>query len=239
MKQNFITVKELPDSERPYEKFQNFGVESLSDAELLAVIIRSGTQGRKSIEVSQDFLRMGQKNLLNLYEVSFEDMKRIHGIGPVKAIQLKCIAELSKRIAVTRYGERICLDNPRSIADYYMEPMRHEKQEKSVVLFFDTKCRLLEDVILSVGSATCAFVSPREIFLAALKYHAVQIVLLHNHPSGFPEPSAEDDAVTKRVAESGMLIGIPLVDHIIVGDGAYYSYRERKRMIYKGENNDE
>lgn len=231
MKQNFTTVKELPDSEKPYEKFLKSGAESLSDAELLAVIIRSGTHGRRSIEVSQDFLNREQRSLLNLYEVSFEDMLKIHGIGRVKAIQLKCIAELSKRISEERYQKRICMDHPKTIADYYMERMRHEKQERLLALFFDAKCRLLEDVMMSVGSATSAFVSPREIYLAALRYKAVQIVLIHNHPSGIPEPSAEDDAVTKKVAESGLLLGIPLVDHIILGDRSYYSYKERKRII--------
>lgn len=239
MSDSFTTIKELPDSERPYEKFLKTGAESLSDAELLAVIIRSGTHGRKSIEVSQDFLGIGNRNLLNLYDVSFEDMKRIRGIGQVKAIQLKCIAELSRRIAETRYQERICMNNPKSIADYYMERLRHERQERLMVLFFDAKCRLLEDVMLSVGSATSAFVSPREIFLAAFRHSAVQIVLLHNHPSGVPEPSMEDDVVTRRVLEGGRLLGIPLVDHIILGDQCYYSYTEHKRIIYKGENNDE
>lgn len=231
MKEQFTPVKELPDSERPYEKFLKSGAESLSDAELLAVIIRSGTHGRKSIEVSQDFLKKGNQNLLNLYAIPYEEMLKIHGIGQVKAIQLKCIAELSKRISAAYYQDRICLNNPKSIADYYMERMRHEKQEQLLVLFFDTKCRLLEDVRMSVGSATTTFVSPREIFLAALRYRAVQIVLIHNHPSGTPEPSMEDDAVTKRVAESGSLLGIPLVDHIILGDHSYYSYHERKRIL--------
>lgn len=231
MKPNFTTVKELPDSEKPYEKFLESGVESLSDAELLAVIIRSGTQGKRSVEVSQDLLSIGNRNLLNLYTLSFADMQKIPGIGQIKAIQLKCIAELSKRIAKARYQDKLCLDNPCSIANYYMERMRHEKQERTLVLFFDARCRLLEDVMMSVGSATAAFVSPREIFLAALSRDAVQIVLMHNHPSGDPEPSVEDDAVTKRVAESGRLLGIPLVDHIIIGDHLYYSYRECKRII--------
>lgn len=230
MKQT-TTIKELPDSERPYEKFLKSGPTSLSDAELLAVVIRSGTNGRKSIEVSQDFLSGGNRNLLNLYEIPYEEMLKIRGIGPVKAIQLKCIAELSRRISETKYCDRICMDNPRTIADYYMERMRHERQETLLVLFFDARCRLLEDVIMSVGSATSTFVSPREIFLAALRYNAVQIVLIHNHPSGSPEPSAEDDTVTERVAGSGALLGIPLVDHIIIGDHSYYSYHEHQRII--------
>lgn len=239
MKSDFTRTKELPDSEKPYEKFLKSGVQSLSDAELLAVIIRSGTKGRRSGEVSQEFLSRGGQNLLNLYEISYEEMLKIRGIGQVKAIQLKCIAELSRRISETRYRDRICLNHPKTIADYYMERMRHERKEQVLALFFDARCRLLEDVTLSVGSATSTSVSPREIFLAALRYNAVQFVLLHNHPSGFPEPSQADDAVTRRVAQSGILIGIPLMDHIIIGDHSYYSYNEHKRIIYKGENDDE
>lgn len=231
MQKNITTIKELPDSERPYEKFLKSGVKVLSDAELLAIIIRSGTQGRKSIEVAQDFLSRGNHNLLNLYEISYEDMQKIRGIGQIKAIQLKCIAELSRRISEAHYIDKICLNHPKTIVDYYRERMRHEKQEQLLVLYFDAKCRLLEDVIISVGSATATFVSPREIFLGAIRYNAVQIVLLHNHPSGFSEPSREDDVVTKRVAESGKLLGIPLIDHIIIGDRSYYSYAERKRII--------
>ena len=219
MNHHFTTVKELPDSEKPYEKFLISGVESLSDAELIAVIIRSGTRGTRSVEVAQELLRQDGHDLLNLYTLSVQDMQKIPGIGQVKAIQLKCIAELSKRMAKTRYKERICLGDPGSIASYYMEDMRHESRERTMVLLFDAKCRLLEKVMMSVGSATAALVSPREIFLAALDKSAIQIVLMHNHPSGDPSPSAEDDAVTKRVA-----------DHIIIGDRTYYSYRECKRI---------
>lgn len=232
MKQH-LTTKELPDSEKPYEKFLKSGAEALSDAELLAVIIRTGTCGRKSIDVAQEFLCAGCGNLLNLYETAYEDMLRIPGIGRIKAIQLKCIAELSKRIAATKYGERICLNNAASIADYYMESLRHKKQELLLLAMFDIKCRLLEDTVLSVGSATAAVVSAREIFIRALSAGAVQIVLIHNHPSGRAEPSGEDQAVTEQVAAAGSLLGIPLSDHIIIGDRAYYSFREHEKISEK------
>mgnify|MGYP003372570430 FL=1 len=231
MEQNFTSMKQLPDSEKPYEKFLESGAEALSDAELLAVIIRSGTQGKKAIEVAQDFLAQGSRNLLNLYELSFEEMKQVHGIGTVKAIQLKCAAELSKRIAKTRYQDSLSMNHPQTIADYYMERMRHEKQERLVVLFFDSRCRLLSEATVSIGSITQTPVSPREIFLAALRFRAVQIVLLHNHPSGSAQPSVQDDAVTERVRECGCLLEIPLIDHLILGDQSYYSYREHKRIL--------
>lgn len=225
-----LTIKELPDSEKPYEKYMKSGPASLSDAELLAVIIRSGTCGRKSIEVAQDFLNRGVRNLLNLYEISHEDMMKIPGIGQVKAIQLKCIAELSKRIAKTQSCDNVRLGNAKSIASYYMEQLRHEKKEHLILAMFDSKCRLMEDAVLTIGSATSTFVVPREIFQTALRAKAVHIVLLHNHPSGDPAPSANDDAITERLSECGRLLEIPLSDHIIIGDNSYYSYCEHQKL---------
>ena len=224
--ENHLTIKELPDSEKPYEKFLAYGPDSLSDAELLAVIIKSGTNGLKSVEVAQNFLNQKNRNLMNLYDVTYEEMLNMKGIGKVKAIQLKCIAELSNRITATKYMERISLRDARSIAIYFMEKLRHETQEHLVVCMFDSKCRLLAEEVISKGSVNSSIVSPREIFLLALQKRAVHIVLLHNHPSGVSAPSAEDDEVTKRISECGQMIGIPLSDHIIIGDKNYFSYRE-------------
>ncbi|MBQ8279390.1 MAG: DNA repair protein RadC [Roseburia sp.] len=221
-----LTIKDLPDSEKPYEKFLKYGPESLSDAELLAVIIKSGTNGLKSVEVAQNFLNQKNRNLMNLYDVSYEEMQRMKGIGKVKAIQLKCIAELSNRITATRYIQLISLKDARSIATYFMEKLRHETQELLVLCMFDSKCRLIADEVISKGSVNSSIVPPREIFMLALRKCAVHIVLLHNHPSGVSAPSREDNEVTQRIAECGQMIGIPLSDHIIIGDQNYFSYRE-------------
>lgn len=221
-----LTIKDLPDSEKPYEKFLKYGPEHLSDAELLAVIIKSGTAGLKSVEVAQNFLNQKNHNLMNLYDVSYEEMLNMKGIGKVKAIQLKCIAELSNRITATRYIQKVALRDAGSIAVYFMEKLRHETQEQLVLCMFDTKCRLIADEVISKGSVNSSIVPPREIFITALQKHAVHIVLLHNHPSGISAPSREDDEVTRRIAECGQMIGIPLSDHIIIGDHNYYSYRE-------------
>lgn len=221
-----LTIKDLPDSEKPYEKFMNYGPEYLSDAELLAVIIKSGTSGLKSIEVAQNFLNQKNRNLMNLYDVSYDEMLQLKGIGKVKAIQLKCIAELSNRITTTRYAQQISLRDARSIATYFMEKLRHENQELLVLCMFDSQCRLLAEEVISKGSVNSSIVPSREIFLVALQKQAVHIVLLHNHPSGVSLPSREDDEATRRIAECGQMIGIPLSDHIIIGDHNYYSYRE-------------
>lgn len=223
---NHLTIKELPDSEKPYEKFLKYGPGSLSDAELLAVIIKSGTNGLKSVDVAQNLLNRKNRNLMNLYDIPFEEMLKIRGIGKVKAIQLKCIAELSNRITSTKYSREVSMRNPESIARYYMEQLRHLRQEELILCMFDSKCNLISDAVISKGSVNSSLVPPREIFLFALRKEAVHIVLLHNHPSGLAIPSKEDDEVTRRVAECGRLLEIPLSDHIIIGDHNYYSYRE-------------
>ena len=221
-----ITMKELPESERPYEKFLKKGPETLSDAELLAVILRSGSQTRTAIELAQDVLCREQQNLLNLNRLSMEDLAKIPGIGRVKAIQLKCIAEISKRMTATLYQKNLVATEPKTIAYYYMEQLRHEGKEKLLLAMFDTKNHFLGDEVLSIGTVNSSLVSPREIYLRALDRQAVNIIILHNHPSGDATPSDEDKRITGRVAECGRMLGINLADHIIIGDSCYTSFRE-------------
>ncbi len=225
--QKHLTVKELPDSEKPYEKCMNYGPEYLSDAELLAVFIRTGTKGTTSIELAQQLLAGGRRNLLNLYYYSCKRLMQIPGIGEVKAVQLKCIAEISKRIANTVRLQEAEFDQPHSVANYYMERLRHEKRESFIVCMLDSKCRLLGDHVLSIGSANSSLVSPREVFIQALQAQAVSIIILHNHPSGDPRPSREDKQVTECIADCGRMLQIELSDHIIIGDNNYYSFREK------------
>ncbi len=222
-----LTVKELPDSERPYEKCLHYGPQRLSDAELLAVIFRTGTQGATSIELARQILAEGNRNLLNLYSYDCKRLMEIPGIGMVKAVQLKCIAEISRRIAQAVRIQRVVFDQPASIADYYMERLRHEEKEQVIVCMFDSKCHLLGDSVLSIGTSNASLISPRDVFIQALRAQAISIILLHNHPSGNPMPSREDARITERVAACGRLLQIRLADHIIIGDNNYYSFREK------------
>ena len=169
-------------------------------------------------------------NLLNLYDLSYRELLQYPGIGPVKAIQLKAIAELSKRIARTKSGYHLKLDTPSSIADYYMEQMRHHKEEMLIAAFFDAKCSFLGDIILSKGSVNYAYVSPRDIFRHAFDYEAVMMILLHNHPSGDPSPSEDDINVTYRIEKGARILELQLVDHIIIGDKTYYSFKENGQL---------
>jgi len=220
------TVKELPIGERPYEKCEQFGAECLSDAELLAVMIRTGSKEQTSVELAQHILaKCG--GFLGMQSYTVPQLTKIHGIGRVKAIQLQCIGELSRRIAMTRKAERIRLDSPEAFADYFMEDMRLRATETLRAVFLDTRQGMIKHIILSSGTVNMSVASPREIFLEALRYEACFLCLMHNHPSGDPTPSREDIAVTQRIRDAGRMLGIQLMDHIIIGDQCYISLREQ------------
>ncbi|SFG26515.1 DNA repair protein RadC [Lachnospiraceae bacterium C7] len=223
---NHVKLKNLPKSDRPYEKFLNFGEQALTDSELLSIIIKSGTKEMSSMEIARQLLVGKHNNILNIYDYSIEDLCHFPGIGKVKAIQIKAVAELSKRITKTNSGYHLRLDSPESIANYYMEQMRHLKKEVLIVAFFDTSCKFLGDTVLSVGCINYTIVSPREIFKSALEYNAKAVVLLHNHPSGVPIASSDDKKITKRVQEAGKLMDIQVMDHIIIGDNRYFSFKK-------------
>lgn len=223
-----LTLKELPYSERPYEKCEHYGASALSDAELLAVIIKTGTKNERAIDLANHILKLTEPNgLAGINYMSIRDFTKIKGIGRVKAIQLLCIAELTKRMARSTREEGLRLLSPESVANYYMQQMRHLKKEKIVLVMLDTKNKFLKDLTISTGTIDTSIISPREIFISALQYEAANIILLHNHPSGDPSPSHDDVRTTKRIKECGTLIGIELMDHIIIGDNKYVSLKER------------
>ncbi|MFP3155453.1 DNA repair protein RadC [Lachnospiraceae bacterium ZAX-1] len=221
------TMKELPNSEKPYEKCLEYGAAALSDAELLAVILRSGSKNINATQLAQSILCQEQKSLLNLYYMQISDFQKIPGIGTVKAIQLKCIAEIAMRLSRTSYKDKICMTEPSTVATYFMEQLRHDTKEKLLLVMFNAKNHYLGDEVISVGTVNASLVSPREIFLKALSLQAVNIIMIHNHPSGDPTPSNEDKRATIRVLECGQMIGIYLADHIIIGDNKYISFREK------------
>lgn len=225
-----LTVKELPESEKPYEKCLRLGPGYLSDAELLAVIIRTGTTGKKSVEVAQEILNCRERSLLNLYHLSLKELTDIPGIGTVKAIQLKCLAEITRRMTKASRIHEVSLNSAHSVASYYMEELRHEDREKLILSMFDSKCTLLGDEVISIGTVNASLISPREIFKQALMHQAVHIILLHNHPSGSPKPSLQDKLVTRRIQECGELLGVGLSDHIIIGDNQYFSFKEKNLL---------
>lgn len=222
------TMKNLYREERPYEKCLACGPGALSDPELLAVILRTGTEGENVCQLAARILSLPDyEGLEGLCRIPLERLTKLKGIGKVKAVQLKCLAELAARMAKASAGERLCFDTPATIADYFMEELRHKEQEHLIALFLNTRNKLLREKLMFKGTVNASIISPREIFLEALEVHAVQLVLVHNHPSGDPLPSLEDIRVTKRISKGGELLGIQLLDHVIIGDRCYSSLRER------------
>lgn len=226
-------VKELPAADRPYEKFARFGAQALSDAELLAIILRSGTKGISSLQLAHKVLENGkwEEGLNGLFHLDTRELEKIPGIGHVKAIQLKCVCEISRRISRNAARLNLCFDSPASIATYYMETLRHEEQEQVYCMMLDSKNSLLGDLCVTKGTVNYSVLSPREIFLAALSYRAVSIVLIHNHPSGDPSPSADDIRTTQEIYDAGRLLGIALLDHIVIGNNCYVSIVSERKLI--------
>ncbi len=222
-----VTMKELPFSERPYEKCERDGTESLSDAELLAILLQSGTRKETAVELAKRLLLLSpEKNLSGLAKMTFSRLTAVRGVGKVKALKLLAAFELMKRLAREDFGERPILKNPSAIADYYMQDLRFLSTEEVHVLFFNTKCIFLGEKRLFVGTVNASLISPREIFIEALQREAVGIILVHNHPSGDPTASREDIHLTVQVAQAGKMLDIRLLDHIIIGDNRYFSFKE-------------
>ncbi len=219
----------LPAQERPYERCIRHGAEGLSDRELLAILLRTGSKERSVLELAGDLLKLvpEKEGFTGLRRLNLEELTSVRGIGTVKAIQVKCMLELARRMAREEAGVGIYFKTPASIAEYYMEDLRHLEQEVLLLLMLNQKGRLLKEKYLFRGTVNSSVISPREIYLEALSARAVQIILLHNHPSGDAKPSREDLQATKRVFEAGALLGIQLTDHIIIGEHTYVSFREK------------
>ncbi len=220
-------IEDLPKDTRPFEKYQKQGIGMLSDVELLALILRTGTKKINCMELCRRVLAVGGGSLAGLYGKTEAELQKISGIGPVKAAEIICICELARRIARARHSYDEPLDTAAKIAEKYMEEMRHFKEEHVLLLLLDIKCRLIKELTISIGTINQSFLRPREVFVQALKYEAVNFILLHNHPSGDPSPSKSDMIITDKIIEVARLIGIPLVDHIIIGDCCYISFREK------------
>ncbi len=217
----------------PYEKFISYGSRALTDSELLAILLRTGTRGINVRDLGETVLaetaRYGN-GLLGLYHIPLQELQKIDGIGRVKAIQLKTVAELSTRMAQAKAKVKLSFHSPESVADYYMERFRHETVEYIMLLMLDSGLHLIEESILSKGTVNASLVSPREVFIQALQVQAAGIMLLHNHPGGNPVPSENDIRVTERIEQIGILTDIPLYDHIIIGDNKYFSFKEGRLM---------
>ena len=220
------SIKQWPEDERPREKLARRGSEALSDAELLAILIRSGAGKVNAVDVSNTILReLGP--LDQLTRRSFLELRRFHGLGQVKSLTLLAAFELGRRACSTRGITRPSIHAPEDIARIYQPLLRDLQHEVFKVILLDSANHLLRDVKVSEGILNSSLVHPREVFRHAILEPAASVILLHNHPSGNPEPSAEDLQITKQLIESGKILGIPVHDHIILTAGSYTSFAER------------
>lgn len=220
------TIKELPEGDRPREKLLKYGAGQLSNAELIALVISSGTKKRTAVELSQDILSYfdGLKGLINL---GVEEIKQIKGIGVAKASQLRAVIELSKRLHSADSDEKKVIKNPTNVVGILMPRLRFLKQEVFGAVLLDTKNQVIATPKISKGGLSSSIVHPREVFKEAIRRSSAAIILYHNHPSGQPEPSQEDIKITNRLIEAGKLIGIEVLDHVVIGDNVYVSMKEK------------
>lgn len=225
-----MKIQGLPNEERPREKLMYHGKEALSNGELLAILLRTGTKEKSALELASDILALDEDGILHLEDCSLEELASIKGMGNAKACQVLAAVELGKRIAAHPRRMRAEIGCPSDIAELVMEKMRYYKKEHFCVLLLDTKGRVIEENEVSVGNLNGAMVHPREVFIQAIRRSAAAVALIHNHPSGDPAPSEEDIGVTERLMDSAEILGIKIVDHIIIGDGVYTSLKSEGLM---------
>ena len=214
--------------ERPREKFWHQGAAAVTDQDLLAILLRTGVKGRSVMDIARDVLRsLPGENLYYLSEVGAGDLCAVRGVGVDKAVTLCAAVELGRRISRQRVKQNAPdFSTPRSIAEYVMEDMRHLRQEQFCAAYLSAKNRLIAVRTLTVGTLNTSLAQAREVFRLAIQYNAAAVVLLHNHPSGDPAPSHDDVAVTHKIVRAGQIMEIPVLDHIIIGDGTFASLCE-------------
>jgi DNA repair protein RadC len=220
-----MRIKDIPKEGRPRERFLKHGSEALSDAELFAILLRTGSGGENVVDMSNRLI--SEYGLDKLFECSLKELQQIKGIGPAKAMQILAIAEIQKRINQSKKPvKRIsCAED---VFNYFHERLKDEKQEHFYVLMLDTKNNIIGEHLVSKGILDASIIHPREVFKPAIKNSASKIILVHNHPSGDPSPSEEDIGITNKIVESGKDLGIKILDSVIIGKEGWRSWREDK-----------
>ncbi len=221
------SVKEWPEDERPRERLLKYGADGLSDAQLLAIIIRNGRGGRSAVDLGIELLeKFG--SLEGIAQAGVNELRGkngVKGIGPAKIAELKAAIELGKRHQKPKLdGASFCSSG--DVASYYQPRMKDLKKEMFRCALLDTKNKIIRDEVVSVGSLTASIVHPRDTFKAAIRESAAAVIFIHNHPSGDTKPSQEDILLTRRLVQAGEVLGIQVLDHIIVGDGGHFSFRD-------------
>ncbi len=224
-------LHDLMPADMPLERFKRLGPKALSDTELLAIVLRTGTKGSSVLSVSDKILNLNPQfdGLVSLMHYDWSEFLRVSGVGEVKAIQLGCIGEIASRIWNRQKRTRHLVFSSASIVSaYYQEELRYLDHEVVKVLFLDSHQQLMKERLMAEGTCNTAAISQRDIFIEALRISAVCFIVVHNHPSGDPSPSEEDIIFTEKLYEGAELLGFSLCDHVIIGDNAYYSFREQE-----------
>lgn len=220
-----MKMNELASHQKPRERMLNYGASHLSHAELLAILINTGRKGYSSLDIANELLK-SISNLKDLKQLSINDLNKIKGVGLYKALTLKAAFELGERMHSGSIDDKIQINSPKDVADFMMGKMEHLMQEKFIALFLNSKNIIIKQKTIFMGTLNSAIVHPREIYSEAVKCASNAIIVLHNHPSGDTAPSKEDIKTTNRLRECGDILGIPLLDHVIIGDHTYLSMVE-------------
>ena len=221
-----LKIKDLPKNERPREKILRYGAEYLSNSELLALILRTGTKEDSVLNLC-DRLLSHCGGINGISSPSINDLKQVKGIGEVKATQVLALAELATRFNSFKSGEEYVVSSPKDVSNYMMRQMKGLKKEYFKLIMLNTKNIIISVKDISIGNLNSSIVHPREVFIEAIKLSSASVILCHNHPSGDPTPSKEDILITKRLRECGVLLGIEVLDHVIIGNEAYISLKEK------------
>lgn len=229
MENSGLMLREVPNEDRPRERMLQLGAAALSHAELLAILLRTGTVSESALHLANRILSESG-GLRSLVDMSKDQLTQIKGIGDAKALQIQAGIELGRRLSKSSYEERVTIRSPKDIANLMSEELRYLQKEHFVVLFLNTKNHVLAQETLSMGSLNASIVHPREVFRAAIKRSSASIICVHNHPSGDPTPSPEDISLTGRLVEAGAIIGIEVLDHVIIGDQRFISLKEQGFM---------
>lgn len=213
--------------DRPREKLILRGAENLTDAELIAILLRTGTRGKSVIQIAHDLIK-SNTNLACLASKSFQSIIKVNGIKKDKAASLLAAFEISRRVLhQQKWLSQVKITSPQEIADIFIPLLKDEQKEKFMVICLNTSNKIIKYEVISIGSLNSSVVHPREVFKVAIENSAASLILIHNHPSGNTEPSKDDIAITKKLSESGTILGIPVVDHIIIGVNNYLSFNEK------------
>jgi DNA repair protein RadC len=224
-----LTLREVPSEDRPRERMLQHGASALSNAELLAILLRTGTFAESAVRLAQRILNECG-GLRSLVDMTKDQLTEIKGIGNAKALQIQAGIELGKRLARTKMSDTVTIRSPENVDELLREELRYLQKEHFVCLFLNTKNHVIGRETLSMGSLNASIVHPREVFRAAIKRSSAALICVHNHPSGDPTPSPEDIQITQRLVEAGAIIGIEVLDHVIIGDHKFISLKEQGYM---------